>query len=91
MNTPDPTQQQPIPFYRSAVLRGLLAAVFSQVLARVAAQYHINFALFGVDANSLASWTLDAISGIAIYYAAHARVTKPLPPVTFTKPKDPTP
>lgn len=83
--TPAPTA---VPWYRTAVLRGILITFFTQVIARVAGKYHIDIAALsalGVNADLLAQMTLDGISAIALAYAAHGRVVKPLPAVTLTK------
>lgn len=74
-----------IPWYRAAVLRGILIAVISQVIARVQARYHIDFAVLGVNANTIVDWLMDMIAAGALAYASHGRITKPLPPVTLTK------
>lgn len=74
-----------IPWYRSRILQGLLTILVTQVAAKVAAQFHINFALFGLDVNSIVQWLMDLSSAGALAYATHARTTKPVPPVTLTK------
>lgn len=74
-----------IPWYRSAVLQGILTALAAQLLARVKAKYHLDFAVYGVTADAAAQWALDAISAAAIAYAAHGRVAKPLPALTLTR------
>jgi hypothetical protein len=79
-----------IPWYRAAVLQSLLVIVFTQVLARVAAHFHIDVAALsalGIDPNALTQWTLDGISALAIAYAAHGRISKPLPAITTTPTK----
>jgi hypothetical protein len=86
MSDPNTDPTAPIPWYQSRILVGILTAVCTQVLARVQAKFHVDLSVFGINANDLASWVLDAVSAIAIAVAAHARVTKPIPPVTFSKP-----
>lgn len=86
MNTPVPVSAPaPIPWYRSAVLQGLLVAAATQVLLKIKNQYNIDLSVYGIDASSLASWVLNIISAAALTYAAHGRIAKPLPPVTFRK------
>lgn len=77
-----------IPWYKTAVLRGILITFFTQAIARVAGKYHIDVAALsalGINADLLAQMTLDGISALALAYAAHGRVVKPLPAVTLTK------
>lgn len=74
-----------IPWYKSAVLRGLLIAVSTQVIDKVQAHYHMNLSIFGLDAQDIADWVLDVISAAAAAYAVHGRVSKPAPTVTLTK------
>lgn len=88
MNTPDPVPPPTpaaIAWYRSHILQGILTVVVSQVIAKVTAQYHIDFAVLGLDVNSVVEWLMNIISAAAVAYATHARVTKPIPPVTLTK------
>lgn len=77
-----------IPWYRSAILKGILVAVFGQVLKGVADHYHIKsdtLAALGIDPNGLADWAMNIISSAAAAYAVHARVAKPVPAVALTK------
>lgn len=77
-----------IPWYKTAVIRGILVAFFTQVLAGVARKYHMDIAALsaiGLDANTLTEITLDGIGAAAGAYALHGRVVKPLPAVTLTK------
>lgn len=86
--TPAPAAAAPpaaIPWYKSAVLRGILVCVIAQIGARVKAKYHIDFEMYGVTADSAAQWVLDTLSAAAIAYAAHGRVARPLPIVTRTR------
>jgi hypothetical protein len=76
-----------IPWYKSAVLRGILIAVLTQVLDKVQIRYHMNLSVFGLNAQDVADWAMDAITAAAVGYAAHGRVTKPSPVVTLTKAK----
>jgi hypothetical protein len=85
--TDDTTAPVAIPWYKSAVLRGILIAVLTQVLDKIQIRYHMNLSLFGLNAQDIADWVMDGISGAAITYAAHARVVKPSPVVTTTKAK----
>lgn len=79
MSTPDPIQ--PIPWYKSAVLRGLLVIVVTQGIARAQALWKIDVTVFGLDVNSIVSWLMDLISAGAAAYAAHGRIIKPTPPI----------
>lgn len=74
-----------IPWYKADVIRGLLAILVSQLMARIAAQYHINFALFGLNADVVVQWIMDGLSTVALGYTAHARAAKPLPQLTLTQ------
>lgn len=77
-----------IPWYRSRILQGLLTIVVSQVIAKVTAQYHIDFAVLGLTADNIVQWIMDGISAGAVYWATHARValSVPIPAVvTFTQ------
>jgi len=76
-----------IPWYKSAVLKGIIIAVLTQVLDKIQIRYHMNLSVFGLDAQVIADWAMDAISAAAMGYAAHARVVKPSPVVTLTKAK----
>lgn len=72
-----------IPFYKSRILQGLLTIVVTQVIAKVTAQYHIDFAVLGLTADNIVQWIMDGISAGAVYWATHARVAPqvPIPPV----------
>ena len=83
MNTPIPVQS--IPWYRSAVLQGLLTVVVSQSVARLQSHYHIDFSIMDVSVTDVVNWLMDMISAAALAYAAHGRIAKPTPPVTLTK------
>jgi hypothetical protein len=74
-----------IPWYRSHILQGILTVVVTQLIAKITALWHINFALFGLDVNSIVEWLMNIISAAAVAYATHARATKPIPPITFTQ------
>jgi hypothetical protein len=79
------TSPAAIPWYRSRILQGLLIAALVQGLGILKRQYHIDLSIYGLDANSIASWLMDALSAAAIAYAAHARVTLPMPMVTGSR------
>lgn len=94
MSTPQenavPAVQAPaaIPWYKSAVFRGFLTAFFTQVIARIAAKYHIDIgvlASFGINVDFLVQLTLDGLSTAAGAYALHGRAVKTLPAITLTK------
>lgn len=93
--TDDNSQQQQtppdaMPWYRSKIIVGILTAVLVQVLARLKAQYHIDFSLYGVTADQAAETVLDVISAIAASIALHGRVSqKAAPPISLTKPPAP--
>jgi hypothetical protein len=77
-----------IPWYKTAVIRGILIAAFTQLLAGVARKFHMDvgaLAAIGLDPNTLTEIALDGISAAAAAYAVHGRVVKPLPAVTLTK------
>jgi hypothetical protein len=79
---------QVIPWYRSAILKGILTSVCAQIIRAVADHFHIKsdtLGSLGIDPNSLADWIMNGMSGAALYYAAHARVVKPVPAVVLTK------
>lgn len=90
MSTPQDQIPAPaaIPWYKTAVIRGILIAVFTQIIARVAAKFHMDvaaLAALGLDANTLTEIALDGISTAAAAYALHGRVVKPLPAVTLNQ------
>lgn len=76
-----------IPWYKSAVLKGILIAVITQLIDKIQIHYHMNLSLFGLNPQDIADWAMDAISAAAMGYAVHGRVTKPAPVVTLTKAK----
>ncbi len=83
----DTTPQAPaaLPWYRSAVLQGILTVIVTQLIGRVQAKYHVDLSVFGLNVNDIVSWAMDALSAAALAYAAHARVAKPLPAITGTQ------
>lgn len=92
MNTPDPvpnpsTPPTSIPWYQSAVLKGLLIAALTQLLVQLKHKYNIDLSVYGVDVNDIAVWLMNIVGAAAVAYAAHGRVSKPLPQVRlpFTK------
>lgn len=100
----DPTPIDPtvvIPWYKSAILKGVVVLLCTQIIDRLQKQYHIDFTVFGITPNDAADWILEyVVTPAAGLYIVHARVTKVSPPVTLTKaaavaanstPKDPTP
>jgi hypothetical protein len=94
MNSPDPTPPPalpPTPWYRSPVLVGIATAVSAQIIRRVQNKYHVDLAVFGINATDLASYALDTISAIGVSAAAYFRATSKIAPVTLTKPKAPPP
>lgn len=71
----------PIPWYHSAVLRGILIATVSQLLLRVKTKFNVDLSLYGVDANGATELLLDAMTAAALAYSAHGRIAKPNPPI----------
>ena len=71
----------PIPWWQSKILQGLLVAVVTQGLA--------HSGLAGVITTDqgvqIINWILEGVSGLAAGYAAHARITSPVPPIAGTK------
>jgi hypothetical protein len=81
-----------IPWYKSAVLRGLVtiaSALIIKVLTAVLKKYQLDLDLGFIDvtADTLTDWIMDGVIPAAIGYAVHGRVTKPSPVVTLTKAK----
>jgi hypothetical protein len=74
-----------IPWYKSHVLRALLTIALSQGIARLQSKFHIDVSLYGIGVNDMVSFLMDAISGVALAWAAKARVTMPQPTITATK------
>jgi hypothetical protein len=70
-------------WYKSRILQSLLTIVVTQIIAKVTAQYHIDFAVLGLTADNIVQWIMDGISAAAVYWATHARVAPqvPIPPV----------
>lgn len=86
-DTLQPTPPAAIPWYHSAILRGILAAFFTQVIAGVNRKYHVDLNVWGLDVSTCTEIALNGLSTIALAYAFHARTVKPIPAVTFTKSK----
>jgi hypothetical protein len=77
-----------IPWYKAAVIRGILVVIFTHVIAMVAAKYHIDIKALndlGINADALTQITLEGIEALGAAYVIHGRVIKPLPAVTLTK------
>lgn len=77
-----------IPWYRSRITQGLLTVLFSQVVRRIQSKYSIDLSVWGTSVVDLVNGTTDGLSLIALYWAAHARLSPkvPIPPVvTLTK------
>jgi hypothetical protein len=67
-----------LPWYRSAVVRRLALSIAAQLIALT----HTSHYLVGVDLSALVDDLLEA-GGIAYAaWAAHARITKPMPTLT---------
>lgn len=73
----------PIPWYKSNVLRGLLMIVVSQVIAHIAQVYHVDFGL--LNAANIVDWLMDLISAFGVWYAANSRISHPTPPIQGSK------
>jgi hypothetical protein len=88
MSTPAPLPPAAAPWYRSAVLQGILVAVIAQGLLRLKTQFGVDLSIYGLDANGLANWAMDIVSALALSYATRARLTqKAAPQITLTKAK----
>jgi hypothetical protein len=74
-----------IPWYKSRILQGILTIVVTQLIAKITGMWHIDFAVLGLDVNSIVEWLMNIISAAAVAYATHARATKPIPPITLTQ------
>jgi hypothetical protein len=68
-----------IPWYRSRILQGLLTIIVTQIVAKVTAQYHINFEVLGLSVNDIVAWLMNLISAGAAAWAVHARVAPSVP------------
>lgn len=82
-----------IPPQQSAVLRGIAVALVAQALPPierwVQAHYQIDLSLAGVTADTIVSTLANTVSLAGALYAAHGRITKPMPAVhlnPFTPP-----
>jgi hypothetical protein len=89
MNAPDPVQTAPpaaAPWYTSKILQGILTIIVTQLIAKITAQFKIDFSVLGLDANSVVAWLMNIISVAGAAYAARAKVTQKAAPVmTGTK------
>jgi hypothetical protein len=85
MNTP--VTPAAIPWYKSQVLRGIVLAILTQVIARIQSYYHIDMTVFGLSADNVTGWTLDVISAAAAAWAIRARAAKPNPPLVSSQAK----
>ena len=72
-----------IPWYKSAIMQGLIASIVAQALARS----NLASVITSDEAVGIINWALDGISAAAIAYAAHARALKPIPTITTSKAK----
>lgn len=72
-----------VPWYKSKVLQGILVTLVLQILSRT------KFASFfsSDDVTAIVGYIFDAISAGSLFYAAHARVTKPNPAVVSSQAK----
>jgi hypothetical protein len=85
MNSPDPVPPAVIPWYKSTILRGILIAFATQLIDKIQIRYHMNLSLFGLNAQDVADWAMDAISAGAMAWAVKGRVVGPVPPVALNK------
>ena len=67
-----------MPWYKSNTLRGLLVAAITLIAQKLG----IADTVADADAAKLVDLALGLVEGVAIAYAAHARVTQPTPPVS---------
>lgn len=72
-----------IPWYKSAIIQGLIASLVAQALARS----NLASIITSDQAVGVINWALDGFSAAAIAYAAHARALKPIPAITTTQAK----
>lgn len=80
MADPTPTA---IPWYKSAVLRGLIVIVITQTLTH----FKLVSQFTSTDIGSFVDGLLSVISYLAAAYAAYSRVSKPNPTITSTQAK----
>lgn len=81
MNTPDPIPPVSIEWYRSAIVRRLALSIVVQLLAVL----HLSQYVAGVNLSLLVDDLLEAAGIGYAAWALHARVTKPVPPITTEK------
>jgi hypothetical protein len=82
MNTPDPVPPVTINWWESKIIRRLALSIVVQLLAVA----HLSKYVAGIDLSGLVDNLLE-LAGIAYAaWAVHARVTKPVPPITEKKP-----
>lgn len=81
MSTPDPVPLPSINWWESKIIRRLALSIIVQILALT----HLTKYVAGVDLATLIDDLLE-LAGIAYAaWAVHARVTKPVPPITSEK------
>ena len=81
MNTPDPVQLPAIRWWESTIIRRLALSIVVQLLAVL----HLSKYVAGVDLSVLVDDLLEATGIAYAAWAVHARVTKPVPPITSEK------
>lgn len=77
MNTPDPVITS-ISWYESKIIRRLALSIVVQLLAT----FHLSKYVAGVDLSLLVDDLLEAAGIAYAAWALHARVTKPVPPIS---------
>lgn len=81
MSTPDPIPQVSINWWESKIIRRLALSIIVQLLAA----FHLSQYVTGVDLSLLVDDLLE-LAGVAYAgWAIHARVTKPIPPISSEK------
>jgi hypothetical protein len=84
MNTPDPVPTPPaaIPWYQSAVIRGVIISVLTQVLALT----HLSKKFSGDQVAGIVDLALQGLAIASAVYAGNARLTQKAAPVVVLTP-----
>lgn len=81
MNTPDPVPLASINWWKSAIIQRLALSIVVQILALT----HLSKYFAGVDLAALVDDLLELAGVLYAGWAIHARVTKPVPPISSEK------
>jgi hypothetical protein len=78
--------QAAIPWYKSKILLSIITGVLLQVANKIQTKYHVDIQVVtGVTISDLASWLLDAATGIAVAACSYFRVKQSsAPQITMT-------